>query len=103
MKERISILSDYKIVLKYLNIAREFRYIFEIKPSKTDSESGIVASIRQSIETSKSKIIEKQQRWHEKHNEKFSTLNNEQMSMKEDIQTIKECVRDISVHHKEDI
>ena len=32
MKERISMLADFKALLRFLHIVEEFQYIFEIKP-----------------------------------------------------------------------
>ena len=50
MKERIKIISDFRLMLRLLEPDVEFQYIFEIKPKVENNESGIVASVKQAIE-----------------------------------------------------
>ena len=63
MKEKIKIISDFRLILKWFlsdDKKREFQYIYEIKPRIDNNELGIVSTLKSTIEVFSSKIIAKQ-------------------------------------------
>lgn len=95
MKERIKIISDFRLVLGWLTRKQdsEFQYIFEVRPQIESSDTGIVAAVKHSIESNSSKMLAKQAQWTELQSEKFVKLSKEVNDMKKDIQTIRQSIR----------
>ena len=65
MKERIKIISDFRLVLNILTPTQDaaFQYIFEVRPQLDKGDSGMVAAVKHSIEANAEKIISKQVQW----------------------------------------
>ena len=61
MKEKINILSDFRLVLEMLGVERNFQYIFVLRPSiyigEDNSLESKLAEIQQSFDYQSNKII----------------------------------------------
>ena len=95
MKEKIRIISDFRLVLDTLNMKHisKYQYIFEVRPHVASNDTGIVDAIKRSIVTCQDKILLKQEYWTGFQNEKIDSLSKEVKSMQEDIQTIKVSIK----------
>ena len=62
MKERINMISDFRLLIKLFDHSKDSTYIFDIRPKINNRKAGILTSVKQALETTTTTITKQQLR-----------------------------------------
>ena len=91
MKERISILADFRFVLRALKLEQEFPYILVVKPKVENNEDewqGMLDQIKKQFKTSTEMILKSNEKTAKRHDTQMNQIKDQIKNMKVSNSTI---------------